>query len=130
LKEYHTTPSNKKYGIDNLPNKEFRLHDEEIKSALEYERDSIPTKPSEGGSQGSMSSVGSSEMVESSPQDFDFTSGKAALEKNKASVMDPAKNAKSISSEQEVSSMGIYTRVGDEAVGARDVETEDPSQAR
>jgi hypothetical protein len=39
LKEYHTTPSNKKYGIDNLPTEELRLYDEEIKSAVEYERE-------------------------------------------------------------------------------------------
>lgn len=52
LKEYHTTPSNKKYGIDNLPGDDLRLYDEEIKSQEEYLRESqiseqhVSTKPS------------------------------------------------------------------------------------
>ncbi len=41
MKEFHTTPSNKKYGIDNLPPEEMRLHDEEIKSAVEYDRETL-----------------------------------------------------------------------------------------
>jgi len=41
LKEYHTTPSNKKYGFDNMPSDDMRLPDEEIKSAVEYERESM-----------------------------------------------------------------------------------------
>lgn len=41
MKEYHTTPSNKKYGIDNLPTDDLRLYEEEIKSAPEWERDSL-----------------------------------------------------------------------------------------
>lgn len=41
MKEYHTTPSNKKYGIDNLPTDDLRLYDEEIKSAVEYERETM-----------------------------------------------------------------------------------------
>jgi hypothetical protein len=100
LKEYHTTPSNKKYGIDYLPSKEHRLHDEEIKSALEYERDSI-SKPDSQSSAGSKTTKESMEMKESSPENFDFTTAKV-IEKSKADGMDPAKNAKSMNSEQEV----------------------------
>jgi len=37
LKEYHNT--NKKYGFDHLPPEEYRLLDEEIKSAVEYARE-------------------------------------------------------------------------------------------
>jgi len=44
LKEYHTTPSNKRYGIDNLPTDDMRLYDEEIKSAPEWERESMSTE--------------------------------------------------------------------------------------
>mmetsp|Transcript_46073 Transcript_46073/g.33851 ORF Transcript_46073/g.33851 Transcript_46073/m.33851 type:complete len:106 (+) Transcript_46073:212-529(+) len=37
LKEYHATPNKKKYNFNNLPSEELRLHDEEIKSAVEFE---------------------------------------------------------------------------------------------
>ena len=39
LKEFHSTPNKKKFNITNLPNKEHRLFDEEIKSSKEYEGD-------------------------------------------------------------------------------------------
>lgn len=39
LKEYHTTPNNKRYGLENLPLDEMRLLDEEIKSTSDYNRD-------------------------------------------------------------------------------------------
>jgi hypothetical protein len=39
LKEYHVTP-NRRFGMEHLPPDEDRLHDEEIKSRDEYERDS------------------------------------------------------------------------------------------
>lgn len=41
LKDYHTTPNKKKYNINNLPSEEFRLHDEEIKSAIDFERETM-----------------------------------------------------------------------------------------
>lgn len=41
MKEYHTHFSNRKYGFDNTPSEELRLFDEEIKSAAEFERDSM-----------------------------------------------------------------------------------------
>ena len=45
LKDFHVTP-NKRTGIEHLPSDEFRLHDEEIKSAVEFERDSQKSKSS------------------------------------------------------------------------------------
>ncbi len=39
LKDYHVTP-NKRGGIEHLPTDEFRMPDEEIKSAVEFERES------------------------------------------------------------------------------------------
>jgi hypothetical protein len=39
LKEYHVTP-NSRGGIEHLPPDEYRLFDEEIKSAVEFERES------------------------------------------------------------------------------------------
>jgi hypothetical protein len=41
LKEYHTTPNKKKYNITNMPTEDFRLYDEEIKSSIEYAKDSF-----------------------------------------------------------------------------------------
>ena len=41
MKEYHATPSSKKYGFDILPPDDLRLRDEEIKSTKEYERDTL-----------------------------------------------------------------------------------------
>jgi hypothetical protein len=41
LKDFHTTPANKKYGIDNTPTEDMRLRDEEIQSAVDYERESM-----------------------------------------------------------------------------------------
>jgi hypothetical protein len=43
LKEYHTTPSNKRYGFENLPPDEFRLLTEEIKSVVEFKRETMET---------------------------------------------------------------------------------------
>ena len=40
LKDYHTTPNKKRFNINNLPPDEMRLHDEEIKSDIEFQRDS------------------------------------------------------------------------------------------
>mmetsp|Transcript_20984 Transcript_20984/g.20104 ORF Transcript_20984/g.20104 Transcript_20984/m.20104 type:complete len:107 (+) Transcript_20984:198-518(+) len=37
LKEYHATPNKKKYNFNNMPSDDLRLHDEEIKSAVEFE---------------------------------------------------------------------------------------------
>ena len=42
MKEFHTTPSKKKYNINNLPSEDLRLHEEEIKSAIEYSGHTIP----------------------------------------------------------------------------------------
>lgn len=39
LKDYHVTP-NRRGGVEHLPPDEFRLPEEEIKSAMEYERES------------------------------------------------------------------------------------------
>lgn len=36
LKDYHTTPNKKKFNINNMPPDEYRLHNDEIKSANEY----------------------------------------------------------------------------------------------
>ena len=44
MKEYHSTPSNKRYGFDHLPIDDFRMYDEEIKSTVEYERETMGTK--------------------------------------------------------------------------------------
>ena len=41
LKDFHVTP-NKRGGIENLPPDEFRLHDDEIKCAAEYESEVKP----------------------------------------------------------------------------------------
>jgi hypothetical protein len=41
LKDFHVTP-NKRGGIENLPPDEFRLHDNEIKCAAEYESEHKP----------------------------------------------------------------------------------------
>jgi hypothetical protein len=41
LKEYHTTSSHKKYNINYLPPDSMRMEDEEIKSAIEFERESM-----------------------------------------------------------------------------------------
>lgn len=43
MKEYHNT-SNRKYKIDNQPSEELRLAEEEIKSAEEFERDTVVKK--------------------------------------------------------------------------------------
>jgi hypothetical protein len=36
LKDFYTNPQKKKYNINNTPSEEYRLHDEEIKSANEF----------------------------------------------------------------------------------------------
>ena len=38
MKDYHVTP-NRRGGVEHLPPDEFRLLDEEIKSALDWERE-------------------------------------------------------------------------------------------
>jgi hypothetical protein len=43
LKEYHVTP-NRRMGMEHLPPDEYRLHDEELKSRDEYERESQKTQ--------------------------------------------------------------------------------------
>lgn len=47
LKEFHTTPSNKKHGISILPGEEYRLKDEEIQSEVEFQRQSNATESQE-----------------------------------------------------------------------------------
>jgi hypothetical protein len=44
LKDFHVTP-NKRQGIEHLPPDEFRLHDDEIKCAAEFEQVSGKGKP-------------------------------------------------------------------------------------
>jgi hypothetical protein len=43
LKDFHTTPSNKKHGISILPSEEYRLKEEEIQSEEEFKRESQAT---------------------------------------------------------------------------------------
>lgn len=90
MKEYHTTPSNKKYGIDNLPTEDMRLLDEEIKSAPEWERESMTTDQSKS----------SKKKVEE--EEFDFENSRSTKEKTGASSDKEDHNA--ITSEQDVSS--------------------------
>jgi hypothetical protein len=44
LKDYHVTP-NRRGGVENIPAEEFRLHDDEIKCAQEYEAQAASKKP-------------------------------------------------------------------------------------
>lgn len=73
MKEYHTTPSNKKYGIDNLPTEEMRLYDEEIKSAVEYERESMTASKEKKAPTGEQLSTSSSQ----DDQEFPFENARA-----------------------------------------------------
>jgi hypothetical protein len=41
MKEFHATTASKKYGFDHMPPEEMRLKDEEIKSTVEYERETM-----------------------------------------------------------------------------------------
>ena len=41
MKEYHATTASKKYGFDHMPPEEMRLKEEEIKSTVEYERETM-----------------------------------------------------------------------------------------
>jgi len=86
LKEYHTTPSNKKYGIDNLPTDDMRLFDEEIKSAPEWERDSMTTDNST-----------KSSKRRPEEEEFDFENSRSTKDKSGAS--DVKEDHQAISSE-------------------------------
>jgi hypothetical protein len=70
LKEYHVTP-NRRSGMEHLPPDEYRLHDEEIKSRDEYERDSQKTKTSSSASSTSSKSSKSEESKKGGDSDSD-----------------------------------------------------------
>lgn len=69
MKEYHATAATKKYGFDHLPPEESRLKDEEIKSTVEYERETM----------------GISKLSSVEEEDFDFSNSRSAAATKEAS---------------------------------------------
>jgi len=88
LKEYHTTPSNKKYGIDNLPTEDLRLYAEEIKSQVDWERETM---------QGEKKQL--STVKEEDEFSFDNSRNSKDHDSHGKSTLSTDKDAKSITSE-------------------------------
>ena len=66
MKEYHATSATRKYGFDHLPPDEMRLKDEEIKSTVEYQRETL----------------GISNITEEESDGFSFTNSRSAADDN------------------------------------------------
>lgn len=85
MKEYHTTPTNKKYGIDNLPTDDLRMYEEEIKSEEEWRRDTLGTQPHSHNGDTSSIASSSSSGSRMDEDDFDFENSRSTKEKTQLS---------------------------------------------
>lgn len=113
------TPNHRGY-MEHLPPEDFRLHDEEIKCASEYERDSQTSHKPEAQKKSSAASSqmasGSSTGSLDSEDSFDFVAPERKDLKEKKSQ---ESDQRTMNSEQDVSASAISPSIGNESIHPR-----------